>query len=42
VLQAFLKDQGIDYQTAQGGFPQPEDRILEEARPFLAQIGCWR
>src|SRR3546814_2134794 len=33
VLQTFLKDQGVDYRAAQGGFPQPEDRILAEARP---------
>ena len=42
VLEAFLKEQGVDYEVAQPGFPQPQERILEETRPFLVQIGCWQ
>ena len=41
-LEAFLSEHGIDYQVANDKAAQPGPRVLEEARPFLVQIGCWR
>jgi len=40
-LEAFLAIHDVDYEVTQTSSPQPEDRILEYARPFLAQVGCW-
>lgn len=42
VLQSFLDAQGVDYQVGLQRSPQPADRILLDARPFVAQVGCWQ
>lgn len=42
ILEAFLESQGVPFRAAQRRPPQTEDRILEDVRPFLAQIGCWQ
>jgi len=41
-LEAFLSRHGVAYQIAGERIAQPNGRVLEEARPFLVQIGCWR
>lgn len=41
-LQSFLDAQGVDYQVGLQRSPQPADRILLDARPFVAQVGCWQ
>ena len=41
-LAAFLAQHGVDYQMAGERTSQQNGRILEEARPFLVQIGCWQ
>ncbi len=42
VVQTFLDAQGVRYSASQRRMPQPEDQILDDARPFVAQIGCWK
>lgn len=41
VLENFLDAQGVSYRRVNRKAPQPADVILEDARPFMAQIGCW-
>ncbi|HEY9548631.1 MAG TPA: serine protease [Kiloniellaceae bacterium] len=40
-VQHFLDAQGVDYHLDQRRPLQPEDRMLEDARPFMVQVGCW-
>lgn len=42
ILTTFLSAQGVDYRVGYGRPPQPVDRIMEDLRPFMAQIGCWK
>lgn len=39
---SFLDAQGVDYQVERILPERPESLVLREARPFLAQIGCWK
>ncbi len=41
-LEDFLRKNGVAYQVSGRRPPQPAARILEDARPFLVQVGCWR
>ena len=38
----FLEDQGVDYRTNTAQGPQSRPQILSEARPYIAQVGCWK
>lgn len=42
VLEAFLNTQAVTYQTTRPEPPKPSSRMLEDARPFLVQVGCWQ
>jgi S1-C subfamily serine protease len=42
VLEDFLDTQGVHYRTVNRKAPQPADVILEDARPFMTQVGCWK
>lgn len=39
---SFLEDQGVAYRIERILPAQTENRILRDARPYLAQIGCWK
>lgn len=41
-VQRFLDAQGVAYRRDQRQPLQPEDRLLEDARPFMVQVGCWK
>jgi S1-C subfamily serine protease len=41
-LSEFLRQNGIDYRTGLKGLPKQIDRLLVDARPFMAQVGCWQ
>ena len=41
-VTAFLEKQGVDYRVGQILAARPESLVLREARPYLAQIGCWK
>lgn len=41
-VQRFLKEQRINYRQTQQLPLQPLDRLLEDTRPFMAQVGCWK
>ncbi len=38
----FLENQGVDYRTNATQVPQTRPQILSEARPYIAQVGCWK
>lgn len=38
----FLEDQGVEYRTSAAQGPQTRPQILSEARPYIAQVGCWK
>lgn len=40
-VQRFLEAQGVPYRLDQRRPLQPEDRMLEDARPYMVQVGCW-
>jgi hypothetical protein len=42
ILARFLRANGVAFQAANRRPPQPADRILSDARPFLVQVGCWK
>jgi len=42
VVQAFLDQNNVRYSAIPRRSPQPESQILIDARPFVAQIGCWK
>ncbi|MGF1630429.1 MAG: serine protease [Kiloniellaceae bacterium] len=42
VLLRFLEEHGISHLEAQRRPPQSNARVLEDARPFMVRIGCWR
>jgi S1-C subfamily serine protease len=42
VLEAFLKTQDIDFSLTRHHAPKSAERMLEDARPFLVQVGCWK
>lgn len=41
-LQEFLRQHGIDYRIGMKSLPRQVDRLLADARPFMAQVGCWQ
>lgn len=41
VLGRFLLSQNVKILEARQDTPQPNDRILEQARGYIARIGCW-
>jgi serine protease Do len=41
-IVSFLEAAGVDYQTGLQLPPKPPERLLTEARPLVAQIGCWQ
>jgi serine protease Do len=41
-VQDFLDGQGVRYRREQRRPLQSADRMLDDARAFMAQIGCWR
>lgn len=38
----FLRGQGVAYRTAPAAEGKPQERILDGALPYIAQIGCWK
>lgn len=42
VLETFLETQSVSFQTTRPEPPKPSSRMLEDARPFLVQVGCWQ
>jgi len=41
-LRAFLDEHGIEYQVGMKLPPKAGDRLRIDARPFMAQVGCWQ
>lgn len=41
ILTRFLKSNGVELKVSSPRPPQPAERILSDARPFLVQVGCW-
>lgn len=41
-LTQFLDTQGVDYHFSPPRPPELASRMLEDAKPFVAQIGCWK
>jgi S1-C subfamily serine protease len=41
-VQRFLEAQSVEYRHDQRQPLQPPDRILEDTRPFMVQVGCWK
>ncbi len=41
IIARFLAANDVAYRAGERRPPQPEDRILNDARPYIAQIGCW-
>jgi serine protease Do len=41
-VRRFLDAQNVDYHRDQRRPLQPEARLLEDARPFMVQVGCWQ
>ncbi|MEQ9609348.1 MAG: serine protease [Kiloniellaceae bacterium] len=41
VLSRFLLSQNVKIEAGRQEAPQPNDRILEQARGYIARIGCW-
>jgi len=42
VLHRFLASHGVTHREAQRRPPQPNARVLDNSRGFMAQIGCWK
>lgn len=42
VLKGFLESNNVDFRLSARGSIQPAGLILDDARPFLVQVGCWR
>lgn len=38
---SFLDDQGVDYRIERLQPSRTESRVLNDAKPYLAQVGCW-
>jgi len=41
-VRAFLRKHGIDSRVGLQLPPKPADRLLLDARPYMAQVGCWQ
>lgn len=41
ILESFLARHGVTYLVAERRPPQTEERVLDESRQFLVQVGCW-
>ena len=41
-VQRFLQKHGVEGRVGLKGSPKSEDRLLIDARPFMAQVGCWQ
>lgn len=41
-LERFLEARDVDFHRTDRRPPQPTERILTDARPFLVQVGCWK
>ena len=42
VLHRFLQNHGVSHREAKRRPPQSNDRVLDNSRGFMAQIGCWK
>ena len=40
--QRFLEAQSVRYRLDQRRPLQSEDRLLQDTRPFMVQVGCWK